>query len=88
MRYDLTSYDFQELDPIGNLAPLYGNLTFYKQMVNDPVVGGILFHYRSLISQIKFSQSIEVFDDKTFGAIINDFFMAIMQGSFCGVKVK
>ena len=86
MRYstEQTSYWFEELDPLSSLAPTGGYSTYYKQMVNDPVVGGILFHFRSVIKMIRFKQEPEVLDEKVFKQVIDDFFDSILYGVYCG----
>ncbi len=79
-----TSYWYEELDPITAMAPTTSYSTFYKQMVNDPVIGGILFHFRTLIKQAKFTQKGKVVSDKVFNQIIDDFFDSIVYGVYCG----
>ena len=86
---------YKAYETISELLPAWGLNTFRKMRMNDPVIGGIIFHLNSIIEQTEFTfeGNVPDFVESSIGEkgfltqLIEDMLSVLVYGFYCGEKI-
>ena len=97
--YGTNGLYYKSYETINELIPAWGLNTFRKMRMNDPVIGGIIFHLNSIIEQTEFTfeGNVPNFVEDSIGAkeeeggfldrLIEDMLSVLVYGFYCGEKI-
>jgi len=90
---DLGIY-YKDYEVITELSPSYGLHVYRKMRLNDPIIGGIMFHIETVLRRVEFvlkgnvpSFVKDCLTETFFRKILGDLTSVLVYGFYCGEKI-
>ena len=85
---------YRDYETIPELIPAYGLNTYRKMRLNEPIIGGLLFHYETILKKTRFNLKgkvnkyvEETLTDRFFRKVVPDMASVLTYGFYCGEKI-
>ena len=84
----------EDYEPLSDVAPTSGLETFKKMRLNDPIIGGIIFHIETVLRRVKYQLQGDInkyvkasLDERKILELVWDMPSVLIYGFFCGEKI-